>query len=132
MMSEAVIVPQKAWPRWANKLVVFFGVPTGILLAVVAFFGAMEQFGGQMKPICEAMGICVAAKPSPPSIPNYQSPWVDGGHNTAEFCEPQAQHYRQIHPDFNITWRALGEGRNKDWIGHATYQYNCAFEAAAK
>jgi len=131
-MSESVIAPQKGWPRWANRVIVWIGVPTGLLLAIVAFFSAMEQFGGYVKSGCEATGYCIAGKPTPPVIPNYTSPWVDGGHSAKDYCEPQATHYRAIYPAFNITWRALGEGRDKDWLGHATYQYNCAFEATSK
>jgi hypothetical protein len=131
-MSEALIAPQKGWPKWANKLIMFFGVPTGILLAALALFGAVGQFGGFVKSGCQAAGICAAAKPASPSIPNYTSPWVDGGHSAQDYCEPQAQHYRAVYPDFNITWRALGEGRDKVGFGHAIYQYNCAFEATAK
>lgn len=130
-MSEALIGPQKGWPRWANRTVLWIGIPTGILVALVAFLGAVKDFGGYLKSGCETVSACVVAKPAPPTIPNYTSPWVDGGHSATDYCEPQAAHYRVIYPKFNIAWRPLGEGRNKDW-GHATYQYNCAFEATPK
>jgi hypothetical protein len=131
-MAEAVIGPQKGWPRWANRVILWIGVPTGMLLALIAFFGAAKDFGGYVKSGCEAAGYCAAAKPTPPVIPSYSSSWVDGGHNVAEFCEPRAQHYRAIYPAFNIIWRDLGEGRDKVGLGHAIYQYNCGFEATPK
>ena len=110
----------------------WIGIPTGILLALLAFFGAAKDFGGYVRSGCEAVGACAVAKPTPPTIPNFTSAWVDGGHNATEYCEPQAEHYRKLYPQFNITWRPLGEGRDKVGLGHAIYQYNCAFEAVAK
>jgi hypothetical protein len=129
---NAMIAAQKGWPRWANRLIVWIGVPTGILLGLVGLFGAVEQFGGYAKQGCEAIGVCPTAKPTPPVIPNYSSPWVDGGHSAKEYCEPLAEHYREIYPAFNISWRDLGEGRDKVGLGHAIYRYNCGFEATAK
>jgi hypothetical protein len=131
MMSEAVIAT-RGWPNWAKRLIVWIGVPTGILLSAEAFLGALGEFGGHVKSACEATGYCATEKSAPPMIPNYTSPWVDGGHNASEFCGPHAQHYQAIYPAFNVTWRVLGEGRDKDWRGHVTYQYNCAFEATVK
>lgn len=81
----------KEWPRRANQVVLWIGIPTGILLALVAFFGAAKDFGGYMRGGCEAVGTCAVAKPTPPTIPNFTSAWVDGGHNAIEYCEPQAE-----------------------------------------
>jgi hypothetical protein len=131
-MPDAVLTPQKGWPRWANKLMVWLGVPTGILLTALALLGALEGAGRYSRSACQSVGLCAVPKPVPPTLPNYTSPWVDGGHNAAEYCEPQAQHYRDIYPGFNITWKALGEGRDKVGLGHAIYQYNCAFVATSK
>lgn len=131
-MPDAVLTPQRGWPRWANRAILWLGIPTGLLVTFVALLGAVDSVGSYAKRGCESAGICVKAKPTPPTLPNYTSPWVDGGHSAAEYCEPQAQHYRDIYPSFTIAWRALGEGRDKDWRGHVTYQYNCAFAAVAK
>jgi hypothetical protein len=67
-----------------------------------------------------------------PKLPNFTSSRVDGGHSFTEFCEPQAQAYREQYPGFTITWHEAGDGRDKDWAGHATYQYTCVFSAVPK
>lgn len=131
-MPKVIVGSPRAWARWLKRLIAWIGVLTAVLLAADAFLGVLGKFGGHIKSGCEATGYCTTARLPPPVLPNYTSPWVDGGHHAAEYCEPQAQHYQVIHPAFNVTWRALGEGRDKDWRGHVTYQYNCAFEATAK
>jgi hypothetical protein len=57
---------------------------------------------------------------------------VDGGHSFREYCEPVAQTYREQYPDFTITWHEAGDGRDKDGLGHATYEYTCTFSAVPK
>lgn len=131
-MADAIVTPQRGWPRWANILVLLLGVPTGLLLTAVALFGAVGDAGAYLTAGCQFVGVCAKAKPTPPTIPNYFTDWVDGGHNAGQYCEPQKKHWEAVYPDFNISWSALGEQRDKDWRGHATYKYGCGFTATVK
>lgn len=69
-MAEVLIVPQKSWPKWTNRLILWIGVSTGILLALIALFSSCEGFSAchselhfalgrwraQCRPILRALG----------------------------------------------------------------------------
>jgi hypothetical protein len=74
----------------------------------------------------------VAPAKTPPILPDFHSDRVDGHHGANEYCIPKRDAYAAQYPDFNIVMIILGEGRDKDFLGHATYQYNCAFVAKPK
>lgn len=132
-MSD-IIGPQEGFPSSVNKLLVWIGVPTALVLAVLGFFGAVGQAGAMIHSACQSFGLCSLPKPlqKAPKLPNFTSSRVDGGHGYKEFCEPQAQSYREQYPDFTITWHEAGDGRDMDWKRHATYQYTCTFSAVPK
>ena len=132
-MSD-IIGPQAGFPSSVNRLLVWIAVPTALLLAILAFFGALGQAGAMVHSACQSFGICSTPKPlrDAPKLPNFTSSRVDGGHSYREFCEPQAQSYREQYPDFTITWHEAGDGRDMDWKRHATYQYTCTFSAVPK
>jgi hypothetical protein len=133
-LADALIGPKRGWPRWANTILLWLGVPTGLILAVLAFGGALDNGFQAARSVCESVGLCASQKIQKvaPVLPNFVSSRVDGGHGYREFCEPVAQTYREQYPDFTITWHEAGDGRDKDWLGHATYQYTCTFSAAPK
>ncbi len=123
-MSE-IIGPQRDFPSSANRILVWIGIPTALLLAVLAFFGALGRASDMAYATCQKVGWCqIAQAPKEaPKLPNFTSTRVDGGHSYREFCEPVAETYREQHPEFNVTWHEAGDGRDKDWKGHATYRY---------
>jgi hypothetical protein len=129
-----IIGPREGFPTPVNKALIWIGVPTALLLAVLGFFGALGQAGTMVHSACQTIGFCPVSKPAQetPKLPNFVSSRVDGGHGYDEFCEPQAKSYREQYPDFTITWHGAGDGRDMDWQRHATYQYTCTFSAVPK
>jgi hypothetical protein len=129
-----IIGPQRGFPSSVNRVLIWIGIPTALLLAVLALFGALGQAGGMMHSACQSVGWCPIPKPvqEAPKLPNFTSSRVDGGHGYKEYCDPVAQTYREQYPDFTITWHEAGDGRDKDLLGHATYQYTCTFSAVPK
>ena len=143
-MAE-IIGPQRGFPSPVNRVLVWIGIPTALLLALLTLFGELGQAGGMMRSACQSLGWCPLSKPvqetpkpltkpgqEAPKLPNFTSSRVDGGHSYREFCEQVAQTYREQYPDFTITWHEAGDGRDKNWWGHATYQYTCTFSAVPK
>jgi hypothetical protein len=67
-----------------------------------------------------------------PTIPIADSGWVDGGSSPGAFCKPLLFQYQQKYPDFEIALQELPEEHHRDWKGHVTYHYRCAFTASPK
>lgn len=112
-----------------------FGVnrhPYGAPARRLAFFGALGQAGNMVRSPCQSLGWCSKPAREAPTLSNFTSSRVNGGHSFREYCEPVAQTYREQYPDFTITWHEAGDGRDKDAGGHATYQYTCTFSAVPK
>jgi hypothetical protein len=127
-----IIGPQKDFPKPVNRVLLWIGIPTALLLAALTLFGALGQAGGMLHSSCESLGWCSKPAGEAPRLPNFTSSRMDGGHNFGEFCEPVAQTYREQYPNFTIAWHEAGDGRDKNALGHATYQYTCTFGAVPK
>ncbi|MCC8959538.1 hypothetical protein H8B02_40875 [Bradyrhizobium sp. Pear77] len=67
----------------------------------------------------------------PSALPAYDSPGVEGGHTQAEICAPTFAFYKQKYPQC-VIGLAVTESNNKDWLGHVSYQYHCAFTIRPK
>lgn len=77
--------------------------------------------------------------PPVPQIPQYDSGWVDGGQNksTKDYCDPQWENYKKLHPDFTIEKIELPEETRKvnksiTELGVQQYNYHCKFVAKRK
>ncbi len=133
-MPEGIIEPHKGWPKWVNTVLLWFGIPTALILSALTLLGALGQAGSYLKTACQVASVCATPKPSPPIIPIFETGWVDGGHgwSTSTFCEPRKAELEKQYPAFTITWTALPEQVNKDILGHVTYKYSCSFVFTAK
>ena len=129
-MSD-VIGPQKGFPSRVNRLLVWIGIPTVLLLAIAGLFGAFDKASEAGAKMCQAIHLCAGQKEIP-KLPNYTSTRVDGGHSFPEMCGPVKKKYENEYPDYSVEQIDIDDGRNKDGLGHATYAYTCGFTLKPK
>ncbi|MEH3063116.1 MAG: hypothetical protein PGN33_10290 [Methylobacterium radiotolerans] len=57
-----------------------------------------------------------------------ESGWLDGGHNQAEVCGGFMNDLKAKNPGAAINLVNSSEDSHKDFLGHVTYKYHCAFD----
>jgi hypothetical protein len=112
---------KELFEKGGNRLVYLAGAASAAVALVTAGIGV----GLALYPLIP--------KPPPPvpELPSYSSDWLSGGHNQMEICSPILQSYQSKYPEFDISV-IPSENSRKDWLGHATYHYNCQFLARQK
>ena len=140
--KEADESDQKDWPSWAKALLrwlAILGALVGAIALIVTGVGNVWEGVGNL---CKSIGICESAPPPPvvpktaagppPLLPNLNTDWVEGGHTAQEYCNPQKAAYEKQYPNFTIEMTILGDENKKDFLGHVTYRFHCAFAAKPK
>jgi len=144
----------QGWPNWAKRARTYLLIATGLVLAVAGFLTAFGKAGDGFNAACSVLPFCKSAitptptptptppppKPTPPTIPDYSSGWVEGGHgfSTDTYCGPQKEAYEKKYPDFRIEMTRHPEGHRVVGTGplgafkHDEYNYSCSFAAVAK
>jgi hypothetical protein len=133
---------QKDWPGWVKsllRLMAIVGALVGAIALIVTGVGNVWEGVGNL---CKSIGICGSATPvpevpkaaavPPPQLPNLSTDWVEGGHTAQEYCNPQKAAYEKQYPNFTIEMTILGDENRKDFLGHVTYRFHCAFAAKTK